>query len=431
MPLVLIGAGPGQAKAEKPIIAVFNIEDRGVGLSRKMLLRLSDFLAMKLAATGAYQLVPRDQLKKRLTQQKVSSFKKCYAQTCQIEIGKELAAQKSLATSIMKLGSKCMVTSVMYDLRKSASEGGASAAGKCNEDGIVASIQTLVTKLMPRSKVVAPKSTRPRDRGGVLIKTRPKGASVKMDGVPVKGTTPLTITDLAPGEHLLEITKGDDRYTGKVLVKADDYTTVNLALKKARVRLEVVSDPPEATILLNGMEMGRTPKILPPVKAGEHVIELQKEGYLSEKQSLRLGAATSRQTIRLSLKKAAFLTVQSDPAGARVEVDGVVVGTTPIRVAVGTGDHGVKVDHPGRRTATRKVSVAEGAETKLSLRLDLSEDERQRMASMKARLREQALADVRYKEELKAYEERYGNEIRERRSKSGDKGTPGAAAGCK
>jgi hypothetical protein len=145
--VLLILFGPGVVRAEGPIVAVFDIEDRGVGLSGAMLLRLSEYLTTRLAATGHYRIVPRDQLKERLTQQKTSSYRQCYAPSCQIEIGKELAAQKSLATSIVKLTSTCTVTAVMYDLRTAASEGGASVEGGCTEAEVVNSIKSLVDKL--------------------------------------------------------------------------------------------------------------------------------------------------------------------------------------------------------------------------------------------------------------------------------------------
>jgi hypothetical protein len=164
--LQLVGKGQGGRRARsvtrrkrttpalKPvtttIIAVFNIEDRGANLDPAMRVRLSDYLAMKIAATGRYQVIPRDKLKERLVQQKKDSFKSCFDQSCQIEIGKELAAQKSVSTMVVKLGSKCSVTSVLYDLRTAASVGGASASGGCDEDGIVATLEEVVHKLAPR-----------------------------------------------------------------------------------------------------------------------------------------------------------------------------------------------------------------------------------------------------------------------------------------
>ena len=153
-------AKPTAAKTPPPIVAIFDVEDKGAGLSRELRDRLGDYLAMSVAATGAYQVVPRDQLKMRLVTQKRRSYKNCYDQTCQIEIGKEMAAQKSLSTIVMKLGSRCMVTAVLFDLRKATSEGGASTEGGCSEDAIVDSIKTLVSKLVVEKAGRAEKETR-------------------------------------------------------------------------------------------------------------------------------------------------------------------------------------------------------------------------------------------------------------------------------
>ena len=174
-------ASRAHAQGKKPIVAVFTIEDKGAKLKKKLRERLSDYLAMTLAATGKYRVVPRDQLKKRLVAQKKRSYKRCYDQSCQIEIGKELAAQKSLTTVIMKLGSKCMVTSVLYNLRTAASEGGASAEGGCSEDAIVGSIKKNVAKLVLVKKGPVLKS-RPVHtavpRVTVDITSKPKGSEV-------------------------------------------------------------------------------------------------------------------------------------------------------------------------------------------------------------------------------------------------------------
>jgi hypothetical protein len=138
---------PKSALSKRTIVAVFDIEDKGVELSSELLSRMSDYLAMSLAAAGAFQVIPRDQLHQRLTKQKKESFRQCYEQSCQIEIGRELAAQKTLASVIMKIGSMCLMTSVLYDLKRATSEGGARAEGKCSEDGIVGQIKAIVQQL--------------------------------------------------------------------------------------------------------------------------------------------------------------------------------------------------------------------------------------------------------------------------------------------
>jgi len=114
------GKGDAEPPANRDIVAVFDIQDKGVGIAPEILKRLSEYLTEAIASTGKYQVIPRSQLKERLVNKKVESFRECYDETCQIEIGQELAAQKSLATSIARLGKKCKITMVLYDLKKSA-----------------------------------------------------------------------------------------------------------------------------------------------------------------------------------------------------------------------------------------------------------------------------------------------------------------------
>ncbi|HSA21124.1 MAG TPA: hypothetical protein P5076_06740, partial [Myxococcota bacterium] len=142
-----LAAAPARAPGRAAIIAVFTLEDRGAGLGTDVQERLSEYLASAIAASGHYQVIPRAQLKERLGLQKTETYKACYDQNCQIELGKELAAEKTLSTQVIKLGANCMVTAVIFDLRTAASEGGASQEGGCGEDELVRSMKDVVAKL--------------------------------------------------------------------------------------------------------------------------------------------------------------------------------------------------------------------------------------------------------------------------------------------
>ena len=131
---------------ERPILAVFDMEDRGAGLSKDTLNNLTDYLAAMLTE-GGYQIIPRDQIRERLKQQQTASYKKCFDQSCQIELGKELAAQKSLATKVLKIGKKCRVTGDLYDLKRAASEKAATAGSGCTEDELLAAVEEVAAKL--------------------------------------------------------------------------------------------------------------------------------------------------------------------------------------------------------------------------------------------------------------------------------------------
>ncbi len=106
---------PAEAFADGTVVLVFDIEDKGSGLGPVALDRMTEYLTDRVAAGGAYRVVPRSQLKERLTATKSNSYQPCYEASCQIEIGKELAAQQTLSARIIRLGSRCTVSSSIYD----------------------------------------------------------------------------------------------------------------------------------------------------------------------------------------------------------------------------------------------------------------------------------------------------------------------------
>jgi hypothetical protein len=137
---------PQSAPAEGPIVAVFDLEDRGSGLSQSVLDNLTDYLTVLLAESG-YQVIPRDKIRDRLKGEQAESFKECYDQSCQIEMGRELAAQKILATRILKIADTCQLTATLFDLRRAATEKAASSEATCDEKSLLGALKTIASKL--------------------------------------------------------------------------------------------------------------------------------------------------------------------------------------------------------------------------------------------------------------------------------------------
>lgn len=158
------------AAAPPPIVAVFPIEERGTNLGADKLDRLAAYLAAQLAASGHLRIVPREQVKQRLRAQKLSSYKSCYDKSCQVTIGRELAAQKSIALQLLRIGSFCVLSASLFDLRQAATERGATARGGCSEDSIVESIERVAKQLVgskpPRSAPAIVESDHVIDRRG-------------------------------------------------------------------------------------------------------------------------------------------------------------------------------------------------------------------------------------------------------------------------
>jgi hypothetical protein len=135
---------------ERPILAVFDIEDRTGTFEAVVLENLTEYLTVKLAE-GGFQVIPRDQVKQRLVAEKKGTYRECFDKSCQIEMGRELAAQKVLSVTILKVAGRCQLTATLYDLMKAATEDAASAEGSCDEESMGKAVLKVAEKLSARA----------------------------------------------------------------------------------------------------------------------------------------------------------------------------------------------------------------------------------------------------------------------------------------
>ena len=204
----------------------------------------------------------------------------------------------------------------------------------------------------------------PPEKGLILLKTTPTGADVKYNGVSL-GTTPLLVTTLPSGRtHVFELALNGYQ-TRRIDVVLEGRTPIvreeNLALDSGTV--DCKTDPPGATVLVNGVERGTTPVVLSHIPKGLAAITVKLAGYREETRELRLTPG-DRQTLALTLKALpARLNVVSAPEQARVFLDDDYQGKTPVTItSVAPGTHKIRVELPGHAPITRTVTLANGAE---------------------------------------------------------------------
>ncbi len=149
---LFLGSAPflpltAQGADQRPIAVVFEIEDRGSILKLADRDQLTDYLG-SLLSKGGFQVVPRAQLKERLSSAKKGSYKSCYDQGCQIELGRELAAEKSLASQVLRFGKTCKVTVNLFDLKRATSDGAGTHSGPCKIDALATSLEKATENLL-------------------------------------------------------------------------------------------------------------------------------------------------------------------------------------------------------------------------------------------------------------------------------------------
>jgi PEGA domain len=111
-------------------------------------------------------------------------------------------------------------------------------------------------------------------------------------------------------------------------------------------RLTVDTDPPGAKVFIDGVDRGVTPLSV-SLKPGTHGLELRGDGTPRLMPIMMPAGGQLSQYIELPKTSATFgqLQVRTEPAGARVSVDGLPRGTSPVTVADLTpGEHAVQLE---------------------------------------------------------------------------------------
>jgi hypothetical protein len=209
--------------------------------------------------------------------------------------------------------------------------------------------------------------------GQLQVRTEPSGAKVSVDGAP-RGTSPVTIADLSPGEHavLLE----SDRGSVKQIVAIEAGITASLMVPLAGATdgalvsgWIAVTAPADVQVFENKRLLGTSQSDRLMVSAGRHDIDIVNE---------TLGYRTSR-TIQVSPGKVTPIKVDF-PKGtialnavpwAEVWVDGEKVGDTPIgNLSLTIGPHEIVFRHPelGEQRHAATVSLNTPARLSVDLR---------------------------------------------------------------
>jgi hypothetical protein len=124
--------------------------------------------------------------------------------------------------------------------------------------------------------------------------------------------------------------------------------------------LTIKSEPPGATVSIDGVPGELTPLSLSEVTPGEHVVALQLVGFdrVSIPTVIRAGQTADLGTIALQ-RSTGTLQVITDPAGAQVMLGGRELGRTPLTAKLSTGVYrGITTHLDGYAEMTFDATVA-------------------------------------------------------------------------
>lgn len=162
------------------------------------------------------------------------------------------------------------------------------------------------------------KTAAPRRAVRLEVLSSPPGCGVHLDGRYV-GIAPVSVEGVSPGEHFVEVRR--DGYRARtVRVEVDGSAAlqpVRVALAPLKLgRIQLSSDPPGATVALDGEDRGNTPMVLEGVHPGVHRVVLRRARYEPWVKDVEVrGGGTARLSARMEDSFLKFLTgaVASEP----------------------------------------------------------------------------------------------------------------------
>lgn len=205
----------------------------------------------------------------------------------------------------------------------------------------------------------------------IHVNSIPEGANVYLDGV-LKGVTPATINDIiANSKHLLEI-KLDNYETYKQLIsgKENDVFEIMEPLTPIATHLIVSSIPEGATVYLNDKVIGKTPLDTKNINPGSFTLKISYPQYIpyTEEITIEKGKTVRRDIVLL--KSETYLSLDSNPEGARVSIDGLVVGTTPYEtISITIGKHKIRIEQDGYLPYETEIEIRKGKPEKININL--------------------------------------------------------------
>jgi hypothetical protein len=125
--------------------------------------------------------------------------------------------------------------------------------------------------------------------------------------------------------------------------------------------LSVQTNPPGASVFVDGVAHGNTPARV-SLAPGSHILELRGRGVPRViPVNVTSGAEASQYLELPETPVTGSLLVQSEPAGARVSIDGVEHGTAPTNVTdLAPGEHEVVLQADGGAPVKQKVVIQAG-----------------------------------------------------------------------
>ncbi len=306
---------------EAQLLAVFEIDSRGLRLGKKTRDNLTEYLAVLLAEQG-HRVILSEEIRQRMASNRAGRSGTCADPVCQMKLARKINVDRFLSARVLKIANTCNLVARLYDTRKQAALDAATAKGACSEAALLSAVELVAKKL----------------GGPKLLDDRLRQVSAEVDDAAGKEEPAAAADSGEPGSlSLNSIPWGRVMIDGKDIGRNTPLLNYMLPAGLRRVEIRAAD--------------GETLRAEVEVWPGESSTLILR--------SSRGGAADS--------KEAGWLSVNTRP-WAEVTIDGKHVGMTPLRHRLRPGKHVVRLGFAHGETKTEEVIIRPGKTTRLVTR---------------------------------------------------------------
>ena len=147
-------------------------------------------------------------------------------------------------------------------------------------------------------------------------------------------------------------------------------TGLPTVVQKTYGTIDVTTDPQGANILIDGVEVGVTPKTIPNLETGSHNLILNYPGYERLQKRIMVEDGKTIPISEYLVPKTGSLSILSDPIGATVYLDNFVKGQTPLDIPeLPVKDYMIRLELKDYQMLERRITIqyAENTTQKYSL----------------------------------------------------------------
>ena len=147
-------------------------------------------------------------------------------------------------------------------------------------------------------------------------------------------------------------------------------TGLPTVVQKTYGTIDITTDPQGANILIDGVEVGVTPKTIPNLETGPHNLILVYPGYERLQKRIMVEDGKTIPISEYLVPKTGSLSILSDPIGATVYLDNFVKGQTPLDIPeLPVKDYMIRLELKDYQMLERRITIqyAENTTQKYSL----------------------------------------------------------------